>query len=89
MKRMTTWRKLLVEEMELHGETLVDIESNTMSNEEMDKEFDNGYGGPEGIPFTIWTKNRVYFPICYDGAEWVGSVSRNPDGKPTDHLGGF
>jgi hypothetical protein len=30
----------------------------------------------------------VYFPACYDGAEWVGSVSRNPDGKATRHQGG-
>ena len=44
--------------------------------------------GSEGKPFTIWTANTVYFPVVYDGAEWVGSVSRNPDGKPTDHQGG-
>lgn len=65
-----------------------DVEANTMTEEEMAKNFDSGYGGTEGCPFTVWTKSRVYFPICYDGAEWVGSMSRNPDGKPTDHQGG-
>lgn len=30
----------------------------------------------------------VYFPLCYDGSEWVGSVSRNPNGVSTMHLGG-
>lgn len=30
-------------------------------------------------------KKSVYFPLCYDGSEWVGRVTRNPDGKATDH----
>ena len=50
--------------------------------------FGNGFGAHEGIPFTMWTKKRVYFPVEYDGAEWVSSVSRNPDGEPTGHVGG-
>lgn len=85
---MTNWKELLEEEMKDRKETLLDIVSNTLSDEEMIKEFDGGHGGEEGIPFTVWTQNTVYFPICYDGAEWVGSVSRNPDGKPTEHQGG-
>jgi hypothetical protein len=85
---MSNWKKMLVGEMEEFGDSLLNIESNTMTEEEMDKDFDAGYGGTEGIPFTVWTKDRVYFPICYDGAEWVGSVSRHPDGQPTDHQGG-
>jgi hypothetical protein len=85
---MTTWKDQLLREMEAHGETLADIEANTMSEADMAREFDNGYGGTEGCPFTVWTENYVYFPICYDGAEWVGSVARNPNGVPTDHQGG-
>ncbi len=85
---MTNWKSLLISEMQDQKETLDDIESNTMTQKEMNKKFDNGYGGTSGIPFTVWTANTVYFPICYDGAEWVGSVSRNPDGIPTDHQGG-
>ena len=75
-------------EMQKRGETIEDIVSNTMTDDEMDKKFNAGYVGLEGIPFTVWTTNTVYFPIGYDGSEWVGSVSRNPDGKPTEHQGG-
>ena len=85
---MSNWKEMLIDEMKKRGETLADIEANTMTEVEMTKEFDSGFGGIEGIPFTVWSKNTIYFPICYDGAEWVGSVSRNPDGKPTDHHGG-
>jgi hypothetical protein len=85
---MNNWKEMLLDAMWERGETLADIEANTMTDEEMNKEFDSGYGGTEGVSFTVWTKNTVYFPICYDGAEWVGSVSRNPDGKSTEHQGG-
>lgn len=55
---------------------------------EMDRKFDSGYGGEEGAHFTVWTAKRVYFPAGYDGSEWCGSVSRDPDGAPTAHVGG-
>ena len=84
----TTWKTELEEEMEKHGERLDDLISCTMTTEEMLVEFYAGHGGEEGIPFTAWTEKRVYFPIMYDGAEWVGSVSRHPDGIPTEHKGG-
>lgn len=83
-----TWRKMLIEEMKDYGESLSDIVSSTMTEAEMDEPFDSGYGFTEGIPFTVWTERRVYFPLYYDGAEWVGSVSRHPDGEPTEHQGG-
>ena len=79
---------MLDEAMKENGESCDDIEANTMTEEEMAKKFDAGYGGIEGCQFTVWTKGSVYFPICYDGAEWVGRVSRHPDGKPTEHQGG-
>ena len=85
---MNTWRELLTAEMSLFRETWDDVVSNTLSPEEMDEEFDTGYGGVEGCPFTLWTKTRVYFPACYDGAEWVASVARNPNGSWTYHVGG-
>ena len=85
---MSNWKEMLAGAMRERGESLSDVESSTLSDDEMNKEFDAGYGGIEGSPFTVWTSNSVYFPVCYDGAEWVGSVSRNPDGKPTRHFGG-
>lgn len=73
--------------MATQGETRKDIISYTLTEEELDIPFDDGYGGTEGKPFTLWTKNRVYFPVQYDGAEWVDSVPRNPCDEATKHLG--
>jgi hypothetical protein len=84
---MNNWKTMLDEALKEAGESWDDIEANTMNEEEMAKSFDSGYGGIEGQPFTVWTKNSVFFPVCYDGSEWVGRVSRHPDGKPTDHQG--
>ena len=86
---MESWEMMLDKALKENNETWSDIVQNTMNSDEMEKEFDPGFGLPEGIPFTVWTEKSVYFPICYDGAEWVGRVSRNPDGKPTDHQGGW
>jgi hypothetical protein len=74
--------------LEQYGETFDDIVSITLSDEQLDVLFDSELGGNEGEPFTAWTHTRVYFPCCYDWSEWVGSVSRNPDGNPTCHIGG-
>lgn len=84
----STWKEMLEEEMKYRGETLADLEANTLTEADMAKEFDCSWGGTQGVPFTAWTANTVYFPVCYDGSEWVGSVSRHPDGKPTRHQGG-
>ena len=85
---MTNWKKLIQQEMENHNETFKDVVECTLTDEELMVEFYDGYGCSEGAPFTLWTTHRVYFPMVYDGDEWVGSVSRNPDGKPTYHFGG-
>lgn len=85
---MTNWRELIEDEMRGHGEEWTDVVSSTLSDEEARRDFDCGYGGTEGVAFTVWTENTVYFPITYDGAEWAGSASRHPDGAPTKHQGG-
>ncbi len=82
---VTNWKNLLLEELKRRGESFEDIVSNTMTDEDMEREFYSGYGDVNGCAFTVWTKNTVYFPLEYDGAEFVGSVSRKPDGKPTKH----
>ena len=84
----TTWREMIFEEMQAHGESFNDVIENTMTAAEMNVKFDSGYGGSNGIAFTVWTHKRVYFPAVYDGAEWVASVSRFPDFVPTYHIGG-
>ena len=85
---MTCWKTLLTKAMQCHNETFSDIVANTMSDKEMTKKFDDNFGRVNGCPFTVWTSTRVYFPVQYDGAEKVSSISRNPDGKATDHVGG-
>lgn len=84
----TSWKQDIEEAMRSNGETWADVESHTLTDDELNAKFDHSYGGTNGVPFTLWTKRRVYFPVCYDGAEWVESVSRNPDGKATEHVGG-
>ena len=85
---MTTWKEQILHEMNTVGETFQDVVSCTLTDEELLKKFDDSFGSSQGLAFTLWTSNRVYFPAVYDGAEWVESVSRNPDGKPTHHVGG-
>ncbi len=83
----TTWRKEFEGVFKATGDSFVGL-SITLSPDELDAEFDDGYGSVNGKPFTAWSKRFVYFPACYDGAEWVSWVSRNPDGRPTEHIGG-
>lgn len=83
-----TWRKLIEQAFKATKESWADVESCTLSEAELDVEFDDGYGGSEGKPFTLWTHKRVYFPTVYDGSEWVSSVRRHPDDQPTSHVGG-
>ena len=84
---MTTWERKL---RDAFGETGDDFEKVvcTLEDEEMKRQFDDGYGGQNGSPFTAWGENYVYFPVCYDGAEWVGYVPRNPCDIETPHWGG-
>ena len=60
----------------------------TLTEEGLNKEFDDGYGGSEGEPFTAWGEKYVYFPVVYDGAEWAGSAPRNPCDEKCYHVGG-
>lgn len=81
----TTWRKRILQAKEKAKDTtnLLSVVGDVDS--EFTEEFDNN--GFEK-PFTAWSEARVYFPICYDGSQWVGSVSRHPDDKPTWPQGG-
>jgi hypothetical protein len=54
----------------------------------LDVEFESGFGTSEGPAFTAWTATRVYFPVVYDGSEWVGSAPRNPCDEACEHVGG-
>ena len=84
---MTTWYACLKSKMERDGEDF-NTRICTLDEVQLQVEFDAGYGAEEGMPFTAWGKDWVYFPICYDGAEWVGHAPRNPCEIVMDHQGG-
>ena len=79
----TTWKEE-IEEM-ANGDKII---SCTLTDEELNAEFDDGFGGHEGLPFTAWGEKYVYFPVVYDGSEWVGRAPRNPCDEACDHVGG-
>ena len=81
------WEKGLKEAFENNGDDFSKMIT-TLTDEELIAEFDNGFGGIEGVPFTAWGEKFVYFPICYDGTEWVGSAPRNPCETKCAHQGG-
>ena len=82
----TTWRK----ELESHELKTDDIIKVIPGDLDWDKKFDDGYGGPEGVPFIAWTEDKVIFCSCYDGSEWLSVLPRNPveTYEPT-HIGGY
>lgn len=77
----TNWKK----ELNRYNDEIVHC---TLSEEELNKEFDSGYGGEEGKPFTAWSEMWVYFPVCYDGSEWVERAPRHICDYVCDHVGG-
>lgn len=84
---IATWREKLQKVFEYTKDNFSNIVT-TLSQDELDETFDDGWGGSEGAPFTAWSENYVYFPVVYDGSEWIGWVPRNPCDKKTAHVGG-
>jgi hypothetical protein len=83
----TTWRQLLVEEMQDRGDPGPVI-AYAPDGQAFDVVFYAGYGLPEGPSVLAWTDTYVYFPVQYDGAEWLGSVPRHPVKQGQYHVGG-
>ena len=98
---MATWRELIQSVMDSNKDSFDNVtgmaassrysESVDLESDEswLDIEFDDGFGSPKGHCFTLWTKNHVYFPVVYDGAESVGSAPRDPCPVATEHVGSF
>ena len=84
---MDCWYDILKSIMESDGEDF-NKRVCTLSETELRVVFDSGFGGTEGKPFTAWGEKWVYFPIVYDGAEWVGHAPRNPCDISMEHQGG-
>ncbi len=82
---MTTWRRSLLYWLDRNNETFDDLVSCTLTETDLDFEF-NKHGGPyEGEAFYAWTKDFVYFSKegeCHECTD-IGYVPRNPcDAKP-------
>ena len=81
----TTWRK----EFEYaRGDDTTPVVAIAPEGIDLDKEFYGGYGGSDGEAILIWTEDFVYFPVVYDGSEWLGSAPRNPVPEGQTHVGG-
>ena len=84
---MTTWRTKLAYAMKSSDDPGPVIAYAPDDAETFDVEFDNSWGSLNGPPMLAWTERNVYFPICYDGAEWIESAPRNPQPKGQWHVG--
>jgi len=80
---MANWKELI--KSEAKGDVIIAC---TLSEEELLVDFDNGFGRSRGLRFTAWSEKYVYFPVVYDGSEWVGRAPRNPCKEKTGHHGG-
>lgn len=79
-----TWRQLIADEMQRVNDS-GPIISIAPGESVLDVQFNSGFGTAQGPPFTAWTEQRVYFPVEYDGAEWVQSAPRHPNGEVMNH----
>jgi hypothetical protein len=84
---MTTWRKQLEAAMKAEKDTSPII-AVAPGESILDIKFDGGYGGSCGQEVLVWTQQRVYFPVVYDGAEWLGSAPRDPQPEGQAHVRG-
>ena len=84
---MESWKEMLIAAFEETGDNFNNLKT-TLSKEELEVKFDSGYGASEGKPFTAWGDKYVYFPVVYDGSEWVGFAPRNICDIKTKHWGG-
>ena len=80
---MANWKEMIAKAAQ--DDTIIEC---TLTEDEQLSEFHAGYGLHEGVPFTAWSEDYVYFPVGYDGCEWVGRAPRNPCDKVTKHQGG-
>lgn len=86
-ERGTTWRECFERARADEGDD-TRVVAVAPNEDALDVEFDPGYGESKGAPVLIWTMRRVYFPVVYDGAEWMGSAPRNPVSQGQPHVGG-
>lgn len=86
-KKTDSWREMLADEMKQHDDK-GPVVAYAPDETAFDILFNSDYGHDEGPPVLAWTETRVYFPVVYDGAEWMGSAPRNPTDNGQAHVGG-
>ena len=85
---MTSWRELFFDAFLATEDRWPDIVYCTLSEHELDIEFDSESDDVEGYPFTAWSREWVYFPAQYCGSEWVAYAPRQPiEHHATEHIG--
>ena len=85
---MMTWRKAIENQFEIHKDSWKNVVSIAPEDGAwLDYLFDDDETVPQGEAFTVWTKTRIYFPVFSDNQEYCDSISRDPDQKPTRHIG--
>lgn len=75
-RETTSWRKLLAEEAAMMNDPITVC---TISDAELDREFEHSHSGPFGTSFVAWSKLRVYYSGEYDGLDIVESNYRGPE----------
>jgi hypothetical protein len=83
----TTWRAHLDDAMHCGGDA-GPVEAYAPNEEAFDVQFDDDFGGADGPHVLAWTATHVYFPVQYDGSEWIGSAPRHPQAQGQPHVGG-
>lgn len=79
-----TWRAMIQDilDCDVENEQLLFVAPN---KEVLDVVFNSGYGTAEGPEFLAWSENYVFFPLEYDGSEYVGYAPRNPVARTMRH----
>jgi hypothetical protein len=81
-----TWRALLTDALE--DDPTPTVLAYAPDEAAFDVPFYDGYGGSEGPEVLAWTETYVYFPVVYDGAEWIERAPRHPRPEGQAHVGG-
>ena len=77
-----TWNKLLEDAAE--GDQI--IAKAPDDPEIWDRPFDANSGRAEGAQVLAWSREFVYFPVAYDGMEWMDRAPRNPRPAGQPHV---
>jgi hypothetical protein len=81
---MATWRQMLEYAVSATKDS-IDKLTFEPADIDLDREFDDGFGSEEGVPFRAYSRKWIYFVTEYDGAEYVRYMPRNPGSGVTPY----